>query len=95
MKLSEERGELVSALQKKPKLDPICEEVGAAFVVLSSRRQWGLSPNPVPLSEILAYIDLFGVPAVGVETFALLIGIMDSKALEIINRDNAVSSGKH
>jgi hypothetical protein len=31
-----------------------------AFNVLSSTRQFGMGPNPIQLTEILAYIELFG-----------------------------------
>ena len=31
-----------------------------AFNVLSSTRQYGMGPNPIQLTEILAYLKLFG-----------------------------------
>lgn len=47
--------------------------------------------NPIPLSEISAFIHLFGSPSMELMTFIELIGIMDIKFLELSNGDQPTS----
>jgi hypothetical protein len=48
------------ALKNRPPCYGWMGEYLKAFNVLSSSRQYGMGPNPIQLTEILAYIELFG-----------------------------------
>lgn len=42
-----------------------------------------MGPNPITLTDIKAYIDLFGVPNYGVSAFVDLIGKMDAEYISL------------
>lgn len=67
------------------------KEIARAYNILDSRRTVGLSANPIQLSEILAFIQLFGRPSMELDTFVDLIGIVDDKYLELQSGDNSSS----
>lgn len=52
-----------------------------AFDLLSSTRQYGMGPNPIQLSQILAYIQLYGCGE-ETETFVEYLMRMDTAYLE-------------
>jgi hypothetical protein len=67
-------------------LNGTLEDVVHAYRVLAVRRiNNGFSASPIPLSEIKAYIDLFGMPIVGLQMFVDLITIMDQEYLSLQN----------
>jgi len=47
--------------------------------------------NPISLAEISSYIVLYGSPSVPMDVFEVLIGIMDSKFLDLCNGDKSTS----
>ena len=53
-----------------------------AFLLLSSRRSFGMAANPIPLAEIHGYLTLFGEPVLGTDGFVKLIVHMDNIFLE-------------
>ena len=79
------------ALSDKPQLFGWLIELADIYRILSSRRSIGFSENPIPLSEIVAYVALFGSPSIPVDIVVDMIGIMDSKYLELKNGDNTAS----
>jgi hypothetical protein len=55
----QQRGERVEALENEPELYPDLQFVWAAFTELSESRSYGFGhPNPIPISEIVAWLDL-------------------------------------
>jgi hypothetical protein len=59
--------------------------------VLGSRRSSGMSVNPIPLSEIYAYLQRYGEPLLPVDVFVDLLGAMDLKYLEISSGNKSTS----
>lgn len=51
--------------------------------------------NPIQLSEIWSFINLFGLPTVSIDTFVEMIGVMDTKYLELANGDKSTGNGEH
>lgn len=76
------------ALQNEPELDVTTGEIASAYNLLAARRSYGSGPNPIQLSEILAYVEIFGCPVVGMEAFVELIGVTDVKYLETVDHGN-------
>ena len=76
-------GQTPKALEDAPVLSSITQEVVTAFGMLSSKRAIGMAPNPILLSEIEAYVRLFGPPSLPLNLFIQLISEMDSKYLEL------------
>ena len=70
-----------SALATKPMVPRHLEEYIFAFNILTTRRQIGVSKNPIPFKDILDYISSFGCtePAI----FVLHIIKMDLKYLQL------------
>ena len=52
-----------------------------AFNILSSRRQAGMSLNPIQMGDIKSFLDIY--PWHDVDSFVLYITQMDSKFLEV------------
>lgn len=77
-----ETGLTPQALIDEPKLYGYSTEVANAYNFLASRRTVGMAPNPIQLSEILAYIQVYGQPQLPVDIFMDLLSTMDSKYLE-------------
>jgi hypothetical protein len=48
------------ALEAKPIIHEWMREYTNAFSILHGTRQMGMAPNPIMLSEILAYLKLYG-----------------------------------
>lgn len=48
------------ALENKPPYYGWMREYLQAFNTLSSTRQYGMGPNPITLTEILAYLQIWG-----------------------------------
>jgi len=81
--MEEDTGVTPDALLKMPRIFGAASDVVDAYKVLSRTRSAGMVPNPIQLSEILAYFELFGKPCLPVDMFIDLIGVMDSKYLEL------------
>jgi len=64
----------------------VFQEYCTAFILLSARRSVGMGPNPITLQDIKAYIDLFGVPNYGVQTFVDMIGKMDAEYIQLTTK---------
>ena len=76
------------ALLDAPNLHGTAKELTNAYLTLSKGRSVGFAANPIPLSEQLAYIQLFGMPSIPVDIFVHLIGVMDNKYLELSSKSN-------
>jgi hypothetical protein len=83
----EERGEAVPALQNKPELDEFLIPYWKAFQVLSSSRQIGMGIGAIPLTEIEAYMRIYGIEDQEErEDMVYLIGEMDRVFIEYCNK---------
>jgi len=82
------------ALLDKPVLFGTAAELAQAYNILASRRTSGMVPNPINLSEILAFVQIYGRPTIAIETFVELIGTMDMKYLELFSGNLGKHSGK-
>jgi hypothetical protein len=51
-----------------------------------------MAPNPIQLSEIVAFIGLYGKPSISVDVFIELVGVMDTKYLELANGNSPSSN---
>ena len=87
--------EIEQATGKTPQalLDaPVCygfeRELAIAFNFLTDRRTVGMAVNPIPLSEVVAYLDLVGGTIVPKDMFLELLHVMDAEYLEKVNSDN-------
>lgn len=76
-------GKTPQALEDAPSLVSTTQEVVTAFGILSNKRAVGMVANPILLSEIEAYIKLFGPPSLPIPIFVEMIGLMDSKYLQL------------
>jgi len=65
------------ALRERPQLEGTCAEMVVAFRILNRHRTIGFEVNPIQLSEISAFIDIYGEPSMGVELFEELLVVMD------------------
>lgn len=72
-----ETGRTPPALANAPVLSGLTLELVSAFDILSERRNNGVAQNPIQLSEIAAFVNLFGPPSVPISVFVHLIGVMD------------------
>lgn len=79
----EEAGVTPPALLNKPTLMSTEHEVARAYDVLGARRSIGLTVGPIQLSEIVAFVQLYGEPSIPMDIFIELIGSMDTKYLEL------------
>ena len=74
------------ALQTKPVVEQDMMELISAFNLLSSRRTGsGFSVNPISLTDIGMYVQLFGIPWCGLEFFVRLMVQMDKLVLKKAN----------
>lgn len=74
-------------LLRKPKLRTDCYGYYEAFYALSGRRNYGRAgPQPVPISEMVAYCDVFGVPKGYIRAkFVRLMARMDAAYLQRVH----------
>lgn len=77
----EESGLTPKALENRPVMHEWMKEYTTGFSILSSTRQYGMGPNPIQLSEILAYLKLYG--AEDMEAFIENILLMDASFLSV------------
>lgn len=77
------------AILDEPQLYGPCVELAYAYNVLASKRSFGLSPNPIQLSEINAFLDRYGEPSIPIDVFIDLMGRMDCKYLELSHGKSA------
>lgn len=71
-----------------PKLIGYAVEIAVAYDILGAHRTSGMSPNPIQLSEILSYIELYGRPSPPVALLVNMLSSMDLKYLELISNAN-------
>lgn len=77
-----ETGNTPKALQDQPKVYGLVKEVVDAFQILHRHRSAGMAPNPIQLSEVVAYINLYGPPSTDIDLFLSLITVVDNVYLE-------------
>lgn len=75
----EDAGKRVKALESKPDIEDDMKEYIEAFGILSTQRSVGMGPNPISLTDILAYLQIYG--ATCIEDFMFHILQMDSTFL--------------
>jgi hypothetical protein len=75
--LYDNTGFLAPALAKKPVLSSTCTEILSAYRILDRHRSVGFDRNPIQLSEIVAFYQLYGLPSMGHEMFEELIAMVD------------------
>lgn len=92
LKELEAAGMRPQALRDEPELGPVEDEVVHAFNVLGSRRTHGLDRNPIQLSEIVAFTEIFGQPAMPMWMFVRLIGEMDTTFRSLASGDDKPTS---
>jgi hypothetical protein len=81
---------------KKPLLYPDLQGTVEMFFELSPSRQIGFSAGAIPISEIKAYFDLFGIDDYGVRRFFLKrVRLMDNIYLDLINKNKSNKTSKH
>jgi len=69
------------ALEKKPELYDWMREYLSAFYTLNNTRQYGFGPNPITLTEMSAYLQLYG--ASDPESFIEYLMKMDEAFLRV------------
>lgn len=69
------------ALSNRVEVSPVLSFYYEAFIVLSSSRTVGMATNPIPLSEMLAYCDLYGLDGDERHDFVYLIQSLDREYL--------------
>jgi hypothetical protein len=82
-----EDGASVPILDDEPKLSFPLQEIWHGFSALSSSRQMGFDVGAIPLTEIKAYVDLFGV--VDLEMFVACVRALDADYLKHVREKNA------
>lgn len=82
----EDKGLNPQALNSKPILNDWMQEYIIAFDILSSRRSIGFSLNPISMSDILAYIQIYSTN--DIDSFVKFIIIMDSTFLSYMAKSN-------
>lgn len=92
MEIEQASGKTPQALLDAPVAYGLEKSLVLAYNHLASRRQAGMILNPIPLSEIQSYIDLFGPPDMPIQVFIDLIGVMDSAYLEKMHGNKPASS---
>lgn len=93
MRIEEATGRTPKALESAPTIRlAILQEVLTAYNMLASRRTIGMAANPIQLSEIKAYIDIYGPPSIAVDLFIDLVGLMDIKYLELSHGHSPTSN---
>lgn len=85
-------GRTPQALEIRPILYDWMVEYLKAFDVLSATRQCGMGPNPIQLSEMLAYMQLYEVE--DRDTFVHHILQMDKTFLEAVLAKQEANKGK-
>lgn len=85
-------GIIPPALLNRPTLEDGDEEYVTAFMMLNTRRSSGMGPNPISLTEILAYVQLYEVNEP--ETFVRVMVEMDVVLMGELADDHKRSSSK-
>lgn len=73
------------ALESKPVIHQWMHEYVSAFNLLHKTRSYGMTANPISLSEILAYLKLYG--SSDTEAFVQYVTEMDASYLAVINEE--------
>lgn len=91
LEIEVQTGNTPKALLDAPALHGVCKELSTAYNILASRRTAGFTANPIQLSEIFSFIQLYGQPSLPIDMFISLIGTMDMKFLELSNGNKPTS----
>lgn len=81
MSLVKNRGVVPQALDNSPIVRPYEIEYIVAFSILNDRRGTAFGLQPIPLSEIVAYLALY--PTHDTELFIYLISAMDDEYIKL------------
>lgn len=81
----ESKGLNPAALESKPTVYDWMQEYILGFDILSSRRSVGFSVNPISMSDILSYIQIFGCS--DIDLFVKFIILMDATFLKFNIKD--------
>lgn len=74
------------ALQNKPELSQFEQPLFEAFTILGNSRNWTMAgPSHIPVSEIKAYCDLYGITDLNeIFDFVKIIQRLDSEYLKMM-----------
>lgn len=77
-------GEMPLALKNKPELDQFEQPFFEAFTILGNSRNWTMAgPSHIPLTEIKAYCDFYGITDIDERfEFVKIIQRLDSEYLK-------------
>lgn len=87
IEIEDQTGITPKALLNAPNLHGSAKEVANAYRIMAKGRSAGFAANPIPLSEIVAFTQLFGPPSVPIDVLVTLVEKMDDKYLELVNKD--------
>jgi hypothetical protein len=91
----EDQGLQVKALDNKPVLHADLFFDFKAFNQLNSSRQLGFSSGPIPLTEIYAYMQIFGIESISERAIFLeRMRILDNAYLEHLDAKSASKESK-
>jgi hypothetical protein len=80
-KIAEATGKAPPALERRPGIFGLAKEIVEAYNVLAGKRTAGMIPNPIQLSEIVAYVQLYGEPSIPMTIFVQLLTVVDEDDL--------------
>jgi len=83
--MAERDGIEPKALASRVEVSPALSFYYEAFITLSASRTVGMSANPISLSEMLAYCDLYGLYGEERHDFVRLIQEMDREYLRWVD----------
>lgn len=84
--MQKEGDELPAFVERMPSVEPHLVWYVEAFRSLANSRPVGMGLGPIPLSEIEAYVRLFGLVDDDLERFVHLIHALDAVYLKWANR---------
>lgn len=88
IEIEQATGKTPQALIDAPVAYGLERELTLAYNFLAARRSVGFSANPIPLSEIHSYVEIFGPPPMPMSVFIDLLGIMDIEYLSKVHTKN-------
>lgn len=91
----EKQGARIKELDDRPQLHPDLELDFGAYFDLSGSRRLGMGTGPIPMSEIRAYCDMFGIDGFSQRrTFLRRMQAMDRVFLKWAEAQSAKQAGK-
>lgn len=88
VEIEQASGKTLDALNEVPVTYGLERELVLAYNFLASRRSVGFTANPIPLTEIQSYIQIFGPPIMPMDVFIDLLGMMDMEYLSKVTPKN-------